>query len=136
MSYENHIIYPTYQNILMNTIGTVIERMNNGETFSAWLALRNLYRWLPAEVKQDVKALHEDINKRLNQITTENQRMDIYLRRQVTRKKQEKYLIYMNEEFCDEISESLREHNWLDRDATIKPRDQNMPTLKVSGRSQ
>lgn len=133
-NYENHIIYPTYQSILMNTIGTVIERMNNGETFSAWLALRNLYRWLPAEVKQDVKQRHEEINTHLNKIIDQNMRMDIYLRRQVTNKKQEKYLINMNEQFCDEISESLRKHNWLDRDATIKPRDQTMPTLKVKGR--
>jgi hypothetical protein len=133
-NYENHIIYPTYQSILMNTIGTVIERMNNGETFSAWLALRNLYRWLPGEVKAEVKPTHEKINQTLNQIKKQNIHLDYYLRRQETHKQQEQYLVNSNELFCDEISESLRKHNWLDRDATIKPRDQTMPTLKVKGR--
>lgn len=128
---ENHIILPTYQSVLINTISTVIERMNAGLTFEAWLAIRNLYRWMPTECQNEVKPLFEETVAGLNKINENASQMDIYLARSSRHRNQERYLFQQNEKLCDAIRQSLGKHNWLDRDGSIKPRFENKPQLQL-----
>lgn len=130
-SNENHIIYPTYQQILNLCIYTVITRMNEGDTFGAWRAIRNLYRWLPEECKKEVTPSFKKTIDRLNNINQIANHIDFNVRAITRHKKQEDCLFEENEILCDEISQSMRNHNWLDRDATVKPRFQNVPQMKV-----
>jgi hypothetical protein len=128
---ENHIVTPTYQSILINTISTVIERMNNTDPFGAWLALRNLYRWLPKECKDEVKPKYDEIAQQLANINKTSQYLDMYTTRSTRHTKQKQFLLQANEILSESISESMRLHNWLDRDGTIRARIDNKPTLKI-----
>ncbi len=126
---ENHIIYPTYQSVLISTISTVIDRMNNGQTFEAWLAIRNLYRWMPTDCQNEVKPQFEAVIKELNRINITTRHLDFNMVTAERHRRQEKYLFEANEILCDAIRQSLGKHNWLDRDGTIKPRNQEVPTI-------
>lgn len=128
---ENHIIYPTYQQILNLCIYTVITRMNEGDTFGAWRAVRNLYRWLPSECKKEVEPTFRNTVQKLNNINRQANHIDFNVRTSERHKLQSDCLFEENEILCDAISLSLRKHNWLDRDATVKPRFGNIPEMKV-----
>jgi len=103
--------------------------MNNDQPFEAWLSLRNLYRWLPKECKDEVKPIYDKINKKLYGVNATNQFLDSYITNNAKHIGQLKTLRWTNEILCDEISESMRRHNWLDRDGAIKPRNQDTPTV-------
>jgi predicted amidophosphoribosyltransferase len=128
-SNENHIVLPTYQSVLITTISTVIERMNNGQTFAAWLAIRNLYRWMPTDCQKEVEPLFKKTVDGLNQVNKKTTQMDIYLTRNTRHRKQEQWLFQQNEALCDAIRDSLGKHNWLDRDGTIRARNKEIPTI-------
>lgn len=128
-SNENHIIYPTYQQILNNAIYVVMTRMNDGDTFGAWRAIRNLYRWLPEECGNEVEPVFLNTIQKLRNIFKNTKMLDFNMQTAERHTKQEDCLFKENEILCDAISKSMRKHNWLDRDATIKARNQEVPTI-------
>lgn len=130
-SNENHIVTPTYQSILMNALNTVINCRNSGNVEATWNALGTLYDWLPSECYDEVTPLYQSVVTQLQDVLNQNQQIDWFIRNTQRHKAQYEKLQTANRILSTAISQSMRKHNWLDRDATIKPRYENKPQMKV-----
>jgi hypothetical protein len=126
---ENHIVTPTYQSILMNALNTVINRRNENDIIGTWNALGTLYDWLPGECYTEITPIYQKIVKELQGILDANNQIDWYIRNTQRQISQEKKLQIANRILSTEISKSMRAHSWLDRDASIKPRNKEVPTI-------
>ena len=60
MPSDNCLLTPTYQDILIVTLNTVILRMMNSDFKGAWIGIKTLYRILPPKCKDDTKQLYDE----------------------------------------------------------------------------
>ena len=68
MPSDNNLLTPTYQDILIVTLNTVILRMMNQDFKGSWIGLKMLYRILPPKCKDETKALYDETAKALAEI--------------------------------------------------------------------
>src|ERR1017187_6988166 len=71
MPSDNNLLTPTYQDILIVTLNTVILRMMNQDFKGAWIGLKVLYTILPPKCKPDVEEIYIETGKRLAEIPNE-----------------------------------------------------------------
>src|SRR3990170_3134134 len=68
MPSDNNLLTPTYQDILIVTLNTVILRMMNQDFKGAWIGLKMLYRIVPPKCKEEIKSLYDETAKTLSDI--------------------------------------------------------------------
>jgi hypothetical protein len=125
MENEKKSLQLTYQEVIINALSRIVERMNVKDMTGCWEALRTLYSLLPPEVEKEVKDQYLKVLEGLRDIKTRTKTFDIPSSVLKANFQTGKFLYMENRELLRLFKDSLYRHGYLER--SFKPSGSNEP---------
>jgi hypothetical protein len=127
---EENLITPTYQDIIILSLNTIITRMMEQDYLGAWIGLKTLYHILPPKCKEECKDEYEKVIDHLGNF--QDRRISVFEQINIDAEEQN-YLSIKNYALLETFKNSLFAKGYLVFESNRPPtRESSMKDLEFT----